>query len=56
MADDDTEFDPNVGVVPWINIVVPIVSMVTLFGAFFIVYFTPYEIDVKRLELWVSIS
>ena len=52
MADDD-EYDPNAGVPPWVNIVIPIISMVIFVVAMVAVYFTPYEIDVKRLDLWV---
>ena len=55
MADDE-EFDPNANVPLWVNIVIPIISVVIFVGALVVVYFLPYEIDVERLELWVSYS
>ena len=52
MADDE-DYDPNAGVAPWINIVIPIISMVIFIVAMVAVYFMPYEIAVERLDLWV---
>ena len=53
MADDE-EYDPDANVPLWVNIVIPIISVVIFVGALIFVYFLPYEIDVERLELWVS--
>ena len=53
MADEE-EYDPDANVPLWVNIVIPIISVVIFVGALVFVYFLPYEIDVERLELWVS--
>lgn len=54
MAGNDTKLDPDIGVALWVNITIPILCVAMLLAAAFILYFLPYEIDVKRLELWAE--
>ena len=51
---EDGQYDPDAGVAPWINIVVPIMTVAIFVVVLAIVSLTSYEIDVKTLDILVS--
>ena len=51
---EDGQYDPDAGVAPWINIVVPIMAIAIFVVVLAIVSLTPYEIDIKTLDILVS--
>lgn len=51
---EDGKYDPDAGVAPWINIVVPIMTIAIFDAVLAIVSLTPYEIDIKTLDIWAE--